>query len=63
MKLDNNLYIILSEQDQLAILDCANRAYEINYPPLKYYNELLELADRIQIIRENKNNLLKEDIK
>ena len=39
--------ITLSEKEMLALIEIINRAYEIDYPPLMYYNVLLELEERL----------------
>lgn len=42
-----NFNITLSENEMLALIEVINRAYEIEYPKLMYYNVLLELEERL----------------
>lgn len=39
--------ITLSENEMLALIEVINRAYEIDYPGLMYYNVLLKLGERL----------------
>ena len=39
--------ITLSENEMAALIEVINRAYEIDYPPLMYYNNLLRLEKRL----------------
>lgn len=49
-----NFTITLTEQEILAIKEVCNRAYEIDYPTLKYYNILLKLEEKLDKIVEQK---------
>ena len=46
-----------TEKEILSLLEVMNRAYEIDYPPLMYYNTLLKLEEKIRIEVENQINL------
>lgn len=39
--------ITLSEDEMAALIEVINRAYEISYPDLMYYNVLIKLGDRL----------------
>lgn len=39
--------ITLSEDEMAALIEVINRAYEIEYPQLMYYNVLLSLEERL----------------
>ena len=49
-----NFTITLTEQEILAIKEVCNRANEIDYPTLKYYNILLKLEEKLDKIVEQK---------
>ena len=42
-----NFNMALSEEEMLALIEVINRAYEIDYPQLMYYNVLLKLEERL----------------
>lgn len=39
--------ITLSEDEMAALIEVINRAYEIDYPPLMYYNNLLRVEEHL----------------
>lgn len=45
-----NFTVVLTEQEVLAIVEVCERAYEINYPTLMYYNTLLKLEEKLDKI-------------
>lgn len=49
-----NFTITLTEQEALAIMEVCGRAYEIDYPTLRYYNTLLKLEEKLNKIVEQK---------
>ena len=51
-----NFTFNLTEQEVLSLMEVIGRAYEINYPPLMYYNALLKLEKKLSTEIENQIN-------
>lgn len=51
-----NFTFNLTEQEVLSLIEVISRAYEINYPPLMYYNTLLKLEKKLSTEIENQIN-------
>ena len=51
-----NFTFNLTEQEVLSLMEVINRAYEIDYPPLMYYNTLLKLEKKLSTEIENQIN-------